>query len=518
MPVAYFWIVGRYGWSDTDDGFVLASAWRVFNGQTPYRDFVDIRPPTSAWLHSLWFALVPRPDAFATARLASIAEVWTYSLAATIALARIAGRRLTPAVFALALAGFLVAQSAFTPMPWHTVDGLFFCGLAAGLLMLRTGWRAAALAGVLMVAGMGAKQSFYPAAPLAIAYLLAERRPGDAAAFAAGAAVVVAGFFLWLARAEALTPFLQQTSARTGSGFVAQAGLEVYFDQGWPVLAALAAALAVAWVAARLARRRLPLALAVGIAGAMVAAEPLLRLLDEDGWVNASTLGFPHALFALALVVASARAARPATRRDGLAALFLLGLAWCASLSIGYPTPLLFAAPIVAVPILSRGADDAAPAWTALGFAGLVAALAALHPYEDRDARSADDCPLGRIEPGLALIVSGPETCAKLSEYERLRRTFPGPFVTLPGFGVSYMLADTLDPLSNDWPTLAEDAGASARLAAEADARVRYAFLETSELGQASGDQLMPLVDHIRAKWTRVAQGEVYAVYRNPLR
>src|SRR5437868_2870087 len=37
-PLAYFWLIGRYGWSDTDDGFVLASGWRVHLGQTPYRD------------------------------------------------------------------------------------------------------------------------------------------------------------------------------------------------------------------------------------------------------------------------------------------------------------------------------------------------------------------------------------------------------------------------------------------------------------------------------------------------
>lgn len=494
---------------------MLASAWRVFNGQVPYRDFIDIRPPTSAWLHGLWFALVPRPYVFAAARLVGIVEVWAYSLVSISTLARLAGRGIGPAVLALAVAAFLASQSAFTPMPWHTIDGLFFCALAACLLILRTGWRPAVLAGVLMVVGMGAKQSFYPAAPLAIAYLFVERRPRDAVAFAAAAGAAGLAFLLWLVWAGALASFLQQTFARTGTGFVAQAGLGVYVAQGRLILAILAAALAAAWAAARLARRPLPLVVAVAGAGAVLAAEPLLRLGD-DGWVNASTFGYPHALFAIALVAALFRATRPATRREGLAGLFLLGLAWCASLSIGFPTPLLFAAPIIAIPILAGSEGQAAPAWTALGFAGLIAGLAALHPYEDRDPRRAHDCPLGRIEPRLALIVSGPETCAKLAEYERLRRAFPGPFVTLPGFGVSYMLADTLDPLPSDWPTLAEDAGRSAALAAEADARVRYAFIERSEVEGAEGDQAMPLVDHIRSRWAPVAQGEVYAVYRNP--
>ena len=419
-------------------------------------------------------------------------------------------------MFALGLAGFLISQSAFTPMPWHTVDGLFFCSLAACLLIRRRGWVAAALAGLLMVLGMGAKQSFYPAAPLAIAWLLAERRPRDAAVFAASAAAAVGAFVAWLASTGALASFVRQTFARTGSGYVLEAGFGVYLDQGLPILATGAVALVAVAITARAVRAPAPAALATAAVGAVVVAEPLLRLRDEDGWVNASTFGYPHALFAAALLVAALRAVRLDTRREGLAGLFLLGLAWCASLSIGFPTPLLFAAPLVVIPLI--GARSEAPPWTALGVAAAVAALAALHPYEDRDPRPARPCPLGRIEPGLRLIVSGPETCAKLAEYERLRRAFPGPFVTLPGFGTSYMLADTLDPLSSDWPTLAEDAGASAKLAAEADARVRYAFIEQSEAEAATGDQRMPLVEHIRARWRPVARGEVYAVYRNPRR
>jgi hypothetical protein len=203
-------------------------------------------------------------------------------------------------------------------------------------------------------------------------------------------------------------------------------------------------------------------------------------------------------------------------RAEGLAGLLMLGIAWCASLSIGFPTPLLFMAPILAVPLLRLETGRGAAIWLAAGFAVVMAGLAAIHPYEERDPRPAETCPLARVEPKLALIVSGPRTCAKLAEYQRLRRDHPGPFVTLPAFATSYMLAGARDPVPVDWPTAAEDAGASQRLIDAAETRARYAFVEESEAADPADDQREELLDHIRAFWRPVARGRVYTVYRNP--
>ena len=526
VPLAYFWLIGRYGWSDTDDGFVLGSAWRVYNGRAPYRDFIDVRPPTSAYLHSLWFAIFDPRYAYAAARMGAILQMWAYSLIATWTLAKAGGRTIGSrgAILALALTGFLLSATAFTPMPWHTVDGVFFCTLGAGLLIGRRGMAAAGLAALLIVLGMGAKQSFYPVAPLAAAYLLAQGRWKDAAAFAAAVALGLAAFAGWLWNQGALASFVQQTTARTGAGYVVAAGLATYRDMGLPFAAMALGAAAAAWGIALLLKAPFGRGAVAAVVATVIVADYLYRLSD-GAWVNASTLGYPHALFLIAAAMAAWRVRRKAHRDLGLAALFLLGIAWCASLSIGFPTPLLFMAPLVAIPMLgpdATGENPPAPrpvfAWILAGFACVMAGLAALYPYEDRDPRAHASCALSTVEPKLWGIVSGPETCAKLAEYERMRRAFPGAFVTLPAFATSYMLAGALDPVGADWPTEAEAAGASPRLIAQADAKARYAFVEVAETAQSVDDQQSPLLDHVRKAWTLVTRGRVYAVYRNPHR
>ncbi len=271
--------------------------------------------------------------------------------------------------------------------------------------------------------------------------------------------------------------------------------------------------LAAVWLGAKVLRRRLTPLIATLIVGALVVGAYGLRLRDGEGWINASTLGFPHALFLAAAALAAWRASRPQRRTEGLASLLLLGLAWCSSLSIGFPTPLLFMSPILAVLAPRAGV---APRWATAAAAAAFAGLAALHPYEDLDGRIGADCSLAHVEPALAGIVSGPLTCRKLAEYERFRRAFPGPFVTLPALAEGHALLGLPSPIAADWPTLAEDAGQSARLIGEADARVRWVLVERRQASAAAGDQLMPLYDHVRARWRLVATGEFYAVFENP--
>ena len=514
-PLAYFWLIGRYGWSDTDDGFVLASGWRVHLGQTPYLDFLDVRPPVSAWLHSLWFLVLPRELVFAGARFGAIVQVWTSSLIGTAAVlrAREGADERPSAMLPVALSGFLASAAAFTPMPWHTTDGVMFCAAGCALIVARRGALPAGLAGALLLLGLGTKQSFYPMAPLALAFLAVQRRWIEAGVMAAVMAAGVGLFAGWLAAHGALEAFLSQTSTRTGAGFIWTAGVDGYLRMGLGFAGLAGAVLAAVWLGAKALRRRLTPLMAALIVGALALGAYGLRMRDQQGWINASTLGFPHALFLAAAALAAWRASTPKSRTEGLASLLFLGLAWCSSLSIGFPTPLLFISPILAVLAPRAGV---APRWAMAAAAAAFAGLAALHPYEDLDGRSGAHCSLAHVEPTLAGIVSGPITCRKLAEYERFRRAFPGSFVTLPALAEGHALLGLPSPIAADWPTLAEDAGQSARLIGEADARVRWVLVERLQASAAAGDQLMPLYDHVRASWRPVATGEFYAVFENP--
>lgn len=87
LPLAYVLTIGRLGWSHSDDGFILGYAWRVFQGELVYRDFIYVRPPGSVYLHALWFWLVPRDWVFLTGRAAYCLQIMVYSMVAAHSLA-----------------------------------------------------------------------------------------------------------------------------------------------------------------------------------------------------------------------------------------------------------------------------------------------------------------------------------------------------------------------------------------------------------------------------------------------
>ncbi|MEU0533750.1 hypothetical protein [Amycolatopsis tolypomycina] len=165
--------VGRFGFHPSDQGFILAQAWRVLHGEVPHADIVSARPLGSAVLHVADFAL-PMPLFFGSSFLAMI-EITV----ATIAFAALVTRRRVldwgPGMTALVAAAALINLNAFPLMAWHTVDGIALtaCGawaLDAGL----RGERALARRGGLLLLGCAVlvKQSFVLAPVIGLFWLL----------------------------------------------------------------------------------------------------------------------------------------------------------------------------------------------------------------------------------------------------------------------------------------------------------------------------------------------------------
>ena len=152
-----------YSYHPSDYHFILAHSWRIFgDGQAPYRDFIYLRPPFSLYLHSLWFLF---PDGFVIQAsrvgfyvqmiLTGFVPLWVGIR--YLGFPRLAGSVLTVMATALAIHNF-------PPMPWHTVDGVFFAVLGVSFFVVsRCGiqplfWRA--LASLALALSALAKQNF----------------------------------------------------------------------------------------------------------------------------------------------------------------------------------------------------------------------------------------------------------------------------------------------------------------------------------------------------------------------
>ncbi|WP_410591602.1 hypothetical protein [Amycolatopsis sp. lyj-23] len=165
--------VGRFGFHPTDQGFILAQAWRVLHGEVPHADIISARPLGSAVLHVADYAL-PMPLFFGSSFL-SMVEI----IVATIAFATLVTRRRVlewgPGMTAMVAAASLINLNAFPLMAWHTVDGIALTACGAWALDAGLGsGRALARRGGLVLLGCAVfvKQSFALAAVIGVLWLL----------------------------------------------------------------------------------------------------------------------------------------------------------------------------------------------------------------------------------------------------------------------------------------------------------------------------------------------------------
>lgn len=169
FPVWAFAAWGWYGYSDTDHGFIQALAWRIASGQIPYLDFAIVRTPVSAYLHAVPIWLLPNILEIPADRLISLIQ---FQLICVFALkwAVPEQHKLHPA---WKLAAILISVHAFPAMAWHTLDGLMF--ISGGLYFwYGRNYRFAAL--VLLWLAAGCKQVFLPVPLLAsLLYLIEDR-------------------------------------------------------------------------------------------------------------------------------------------------------------------------------------------------------------------------------------------------------------------------------------------------------------------------------------------------------
>ncbi|BFR50154.1 GtrA family protein [Nitratidesulfovibrio sp. HK-II] len=278
VPAFYVAVYAPYGMDTTDFGFFYGHAWRILQGEVPYRDFFYVKPPLSLYWHAFWLWLTPERFSVLAGKAGFYAEMLAASWLGALYLARAVDlRRLGVPLPLLATLGFVWSVHSFPPMPWHTVEGVLFG--AGALYAVAAGHPL--LAGVLAAASALTKQS-YALMPLgvAVAALVAGRvagrgargrggadavnaTPHDAAAVPLrvrlrglhwrdgclallGAAAVLSVFSGLLHAAGAWDAFRAMTTGQTGLGEALQAGVVLYLTQDLP-LPALALLLWGAW-------------------------------------------------------------------------------------------------------------------------------------------------------------------------------------------------------------------------------------------------------------------------------
>ncbi len=455
LLLGYCLAYAPYGTNETDGGFLSGLAWQLSSGKALYRDVLYVRPPLPVWLRTAEMAIFPENWSVLCERWLFFGKVALYSWLAAATLA--AGRQ----SWILAVFGFVVSVHCFTPMAWHTVDGILFGSLGFWALFRVGGRVGHLLAGAAIAAAMLCKQSFYPL-PIVFAGLMVLQRKKNAWVWgAAGLTAILALIFSYLYQTDALEGFFQMTRGAASGRQAVQHGVLDYVRINPWVAAASAVLLPLPlWCLWRQPTARLHrLGLISWTFWLVLLAQFYLRAI---GLRQDFTAPFAQArvLFDLALAYGVWRVwAGQWGKGEALPFFALLSLSWCAGVSWGYNLPILMATPMVfaAMDISTRLWSANYPGRNA-GWRSVVALAALLavfrygYEFVYRDGRRSDmTVEMGRIFPAMNGIRSDTASAALYLDLHDLAERYGPMFKTLPSFSQANFLTRTYPPLPLDW-------------------------------------------------------------------
>lgn len=487
---------------DTDQGYIMGIAWRIFQGQELYTEVDYVRPPLSPWLHSLWFFF---GDAwlwlsrFAMVAMIGLAVWWQRGF-----LANQGSPFSQEGIWWLAAA--LMSLHNFPAMPWHTIDGVFFGSLGWWCLANKYHVRSLAFpGGAAFACAALAKQSFFflPLFALAWLLLLPDQR-NKLPWFLAGG--LFTGAFALIALLPDPAVAWSWVMGSSSGGDVWEAGVKAYVLPLIPALAIILARLS-------LKRWRPSFPDIVYPAAVLLVLAAWSAMMIRAG----SSASVPWKAGQVLWWVGLWEAVQSLRRKEpGAAAwLALLGLAWCSSLSWGYATPVLVALPLI-IPALKAGK------WPRLALAAgalMVVLTGWFYPY--REQRPADLLSAELISryPALGLVKVGPEIAGELQELDSLRQAWPGTFTVLPNWPHIHALTGTTNPLPSDWEHNAEmQFDQNPTRYRQALANTDYIFLDKDQLGEAGqagryGSQIMA---EVLKNWTKAGETRHWVWLKRP--
>ena len=543
-----------YGMDTTDFGFFYGYPWRLLQGQVPYRDFYFITPPAALYWHAFWLAVTPDGIAVLAGKLGFLAELAAAAWMGARYLAHVfdCERMEFPLPLLVAL-GFVWSVHSFPPMPWHTVDGVFFG--SASLLAGISGWPV--LAGICAGACMLTKQS-YLLVPFAVAVMIlfCRARKRESLFCLLGTLLVLSVHYVVLRYLGAWEAFRVQTTGQLDVNEALKAGIVIYLDQNWllPGLACVPCALwrvpllffrffparSASSFFRRLQEKPVPVFLQpVPLYFVILAGLYIKMVLENKGWigfgdswptllmvVGGLCVLFP-ATFLREHVKAGAQGLRPlAPLRAAVALGAALTLSWSVGISGGYKIPAFCALPLVFCAILAHvrlGGRARIAAWTILVCGLVMFRVGYEYPYVfpvRPMPRAGLVHDAGQAYPKASGVYVDEEMFAKLRELRTLRERYGSKYKTLPGFPLAYFLNDDVPAYPAEWVMdwwIGGRVDANYQLLADHDIVV---FMERDQMevegpdAYASRRYSVPI--RVSREWRRVDETEHFIVLKRP--
>ena len=536
LVILYCFLYAPIGLENNDGGFILGLAHQFSEGAQIYNEIVYIRPPASIILHSLSFIAPFEIAPILTSRIFYFVEIGVYSAITALLVSR--HFKFGPASsFFLASLCFIFNAHNFPPMPWHTVDGIFFSVLALFFATLAQAGSTSTIIGKSILAFVFAflaalsKQPFY-IAPLLVGFVLiyplSVRRIVMTAAAGLSSAIAVYACLAWLLNVDAM---LDSIGSQTNLHDLISAGV-VNYARDWYSLRSLAsvgplALVLLTWAFGRLVGKEVfprTLQSALALSVAIFLASMLQMFLATDRWV--SPMAMLDTLFTVTALVSLLEIIRT-RQRIWVVLTALHGISWAASISWGYTTVALFSAPsIIVVALASVDLGKGLKKQTAISAVGVGSAIAIffaghqfIYSLEGPVKRSDVVVNIGAEFPVLTGIRVTVAQADALRELRSLRSRLGENLVVAPNWPLYNTIFGGLNPIGMDWLLNTEVAQYDQVLRSRLNA-LDYVlvFRNASPSPETEGRFGSEITQSITQNWVLEDDGGRYfQVYSNPI-
>jgi hypothetical protein len=455
-------LYGFYGYNNADDGYVLAFSWRIFNGEIPYKDFILVKPPLSPILHSLTLYLLPDAYQIIFERFLFYLSMALSSLFGSLTLCHVFNfEELDIDPYLVATLGFVFSVNHFPPMPWQTVDGIFFASLGCYLLVRYANYYSIVLGILSLFLSALCKQSFYlmPVAGIVyVAVVSRDYRKVITALLAFSACLIV--FISLLYKYNIATDFMVYTTGSTKFKDLLAAGFYRYINySSFYFLITFILYI----VLLRLPHNKY-LTCNTSFVPYFFISLLLLKHVPKflTHYFGHSKLDFfeDEVASVLFIVVIILLISKHRMEKKWLSFSFLVLLSWSSGISWGYQTPVLFSVPLLFGLFFIARHYFQVINLTRFAIYTLVLGTITYFIAYQKPAFSADrrelTYELSEVFPKLKSIKVDREVYDKYVELKKLIAKYGTNFKTLPEMPLANYISDTQSPIGLDWVFNAE--------------------------------------------------------------
>lgn len=436
---------GPYGIDEGDMGSIFGISWSMYNGNFPHRDFVYIKPAFSPYFHSLPL-YISETYGYLINRYLYFIQVFMYSyLASAIAfkLLKLPKKHL----YLIAIISALVSIHNYPPMPWNTVDGLFFSIIGLHFInQTSRKWFWIVIGAFFLFLGALCKQSFYFFPPLVGVFLLLRKDYKAFFKLSISGLLFALVFLLLFWWQNALDPFIEQMFSFTPGSSLLNTGVKSYYLGIKFHVFEILIAIIIIWLAKKyLSKNTTFLLVHILIISVFV----WLYIKNESLYIPLR-YGIVHILWLFGILYSILKSIK--NRKYTILVVFF-GLSWCASISNGYNTPIDFSMPsILFVSILALEETFVIKKWIPPLLIFLYLGtfyLGYQYPFNE-DNRNQLNYDLGDLHPRLQTIRTSEERYDKFKELKVLSNKYAN-FTILPSMTLGHYITNTVNPIGVDW-------------------------------------------------------------------